>query len=194
MSSVADGSTYSAPVVESGSSFHSSRITNATSSPLSWVFSPIVAHAVARSLPVRAALAGCRDERADDVGPARRPGDRQRGEVAKIRRRPARTAVRGRLRRGRRLPLRVSRHLDLVLLGAETGVDACERDSLLVERDPDLLYMRDRWPISPASRTSTRHDGTGPAPGPSSEPQLLPRQASRRQGNPSHRPAGHKTR
>ena len=35
MSSVADGSTYSAPVVETGSSFHSSRITNATSSPLS---------------------------------------------------------------------------------------------------------------------------------------------------------------
>ena len=35
MSSVADGSTYSAPVVETGSSFHSSRITNTTSSPLS---------------------------------------------------------------------------------------------------------------------------------------------------------------
>src|SRR5579872_6902365 len=35
MSSVADGSTYSAPVVETGSSFHSSRIANATSSPLS---------------------------------------------------------------------------------------------------------------------------------------------------------------
>src|ERR1700685_3307239 len=46
ISSVADGSTYSAPVVETGSSFHSSRITNATSSPLSWAFSPIVAHAV----------------------------------------------------------------------------------------------------------------------------------------------------
>src|ERR1700722_15454442 len=38
MSSVADGSTYSAPVVETGSSFHSSRIANATSSPLSWGF------------------------------------------------------------------------------------------------------------------------------------------------------------
>jgi len=37
MSSVADGSTYSAPVVETGSAFHSSRIANATSSPLSWV-------------------------------------------------------------------------------------------------------------------------------------------------------------
>src|ERR1700691_5981779 len=34
MSSVADGSTYSAPVVEAGSSCHSSRIANATSSPL----------------------------------------------------------------------------------------------------------------------------------------------------------------
>ncbi len=31
MSSVADGSTYSAPVVETGSCFHSSRIANATS-------------------------------------------------------------------------------------------------------------------------------------------------------------------
>src|ERR1700732_1439599 len=83
MSSVADGSTYSAPVVETGSSFHSSRIANATSSPLSWVFSPIVAYAVARSLPARAALAARRDERADDVGPGRRPGDRHRREVAK---------------------------------------------------------------------------------------------------------------
>src|ERR1700758_979411 len=83
MSSGADGSTYSAPVVETGSSFHSSRIVNATSSPLSWVFSPIAAHAVARSLQARAALAARRNERADDVGPACRPGDRQRREVAK---------------------------------------------------------------------------------------------------------------
>src|SRR5579862_2436383 len=64
ISSVADGSTYSAPVVETGSSFHSSRITNATSSPLSWVSSLVVVHA------------------ADDVGPACRAGDRQRREVA----------------------------------------------------------------------------------------------------------------
>ena len=48
MSSVADGSTYSAPVVETGSSFHSSRTVNATSSPLSWVFSPRVTHAEPR--------------------------------------------------------------------------------------------------------------------------------------------------
>src|SRR5580692_3857640 len=82
MSSVADGSTYSAPVVETGSSFHSFRIANAISSPLSWVFSPVAAHALARSLAARAALSARRGERADDVGPACRPGDRQRGEVA----------------------------------------------------------------------------------------------------------------
>lgn len=42
-------------------------------------------------------------------------------------------------------------------------------------------------PTSPASRTSTRRAGIGPTPGhQASPPQLLPRQASQRQGNPPH--------
>src|SRR5882724_8435531 len=44
MGSVADGSTYTAPVVETGSSLHSSRIVNAMTSPLSRRPAPMVAH------------------------------------------------------------------------------------------------------------------------------------------------------
>ena len=53
ISSVADGSTYCAPVVETGSSFHSARSANATSSPLSWVISLVIALRAARGMAMR---------------------------------------------------------------------------------------------------------------------------------------------
>src|ERR1700733_3725343 len=46
MRSVADGSTYDAPVVETGSFFHSGRTANAMTSPLSRRLAPMVAHSV----------------------------------------------------------------------------------------------------------------------------------------------------
>ena len=46
---------------------------------------------------------------------------------------------------------------------ANRGIDTCERDCLLVERDPDLLDMRDRLMIKevvgPGLRSATNSSG-----------------------------------
>jgi len=131
---------------------------------------------MARSLPAQAALAARCDERADDVGSVCRPGDRQRREVAERSggALPEQPCAAGCVPAGgvpygyrdtqvwrfwvlkwervqeREQPVPKTHRVQLIgdqLPVANRGVDAGERDSLFVERNPDLLYVCDQLMI-----------------------------------------------